>query len=692
MIATMTSAVSLVWLIFAAVLAGMATAGLLAWRRLATGRRELDAARQAWQLREAYFEKLLHEANIWIAAVDRELRFTIWNRKAEAITGLWQEDVLQRDTAWAQLYPQPGQRKEILAFHREMMEKEKTVQDMESECTVAGGARRIIAWTTTLVRDAQGHVTGLLLTGDDVTERRQAETELHRVEERYRTLVEQLPAITYIVDLQPVGHTIYISPQVQSLLDFTPAEWMADRELWRRQIHPEDRACVIAEIERCDRQEPHFAIEYRALDRQGQVVWFRNQGCYLPGEDGRQRFLHGVMLDITSLKRNEEQMMQWQKMDALSRLAGGVAHGFNNLLMPILGYSQMLADELPPNHPQRESLEEIHHAGERAAELTRRLLTLSHKQMIELRPLDLNGVMLRMDRLLRLTLGGDIELRTDLEEKLPAIKADASLIEQVVMNLAMNAREAMLRGGKLSIRTEEILYAASLGPGQATPRSSPYVMLSVADTGVGMDAATRQRIFEPFFTTKQEGGNAGLGLSTVYGIVQQLGGHIEVASTPGQGSDFRLYLPACSEPVAPSEAAPLEPPPRGKETILIVEDEAPVGRLTRIFLESLGYSVRMAANDREARESLRAPGAPVDLILTDVVMPHITGMELIKQLQREGFRGAVLFMTGFSSDNISRRGMMDLQLPVILKPFTRDALARKIREVLDSRPRPAEKA
>jgi PAS domain S-box-containing protein len=391
-----------------------------------------------------------------------------------------------------------------------------------------------------------------------------------------------------------------------------------------------------------------------------------------------------------ALFRSEEELRQAQKMEAIGRLAGGIAHDFNNLLSIILSYSAMLMDALAADEALRSDAEQIAIAGQRARDLTRQLLAFSRRQMMRPEVLDLRDVVRGIEPMLRRVLGEDIELTIALERHTALVKADPGQIQQILMNLVVNARDAMPEGGKLTIETSDVvLDEEHVRPYVAAgARPGPHVCITVSDTGVGLDEETRARIFEPFFTTKPRGKGTGLGLSTVLGIVQQSGGHVTVESTPDEGSTFRVYLPRTTEArAAPAPARSITPtqPSRGSETILLVEDEGQLRVLARDILRGAGYQVFDAPNAAEAiKASQRHPG-PIQLLVTDVVMPHIGGRELARRLatERPGMR--VLYMSGYTEDGIVESGTLDPNVAFLPKPITPDTLLGKVRETLDAR-------
>ncbi len=380
-----------------------------------------------------------------------------------------------------------------------------------------------------------------------------------------------------------------------------------------------------------------------------------------------------IAYGITVLRAGER-LRQAQKMEALGRLAGGIAHDFNNLLTAIMGFARLIRDHTPDGSTPRDDADEILHAGERATVLTKRMLTLSRKQMVRMGPVNVNTVVRDLDGLLRRTLGEDVELVTLLGDVDADVNADVGLLEQALLNLALNAREAMPSGGKLTLRTEMA---------EVPGRGLKAVLLCVKDTGCGMSADVRERAFEPFFTTRRHDEHSGLGLSSVYGIVQQCGGSIEIESGVGKGTEVRLYLPCCTESPGLVRDTPVAGLRGGTERILVVEDEDMVRRLTVRLLKSIGYRVFEVRNGAEALRLYEQNPAGIDLILTDVVMPHLGGPELVEELRSRGHRFRALFMTGFSQDTVIRAGIADHAMPVILKPYSYEALAGRVREVLD---------
>jgi len=389
--------------------------------------------------------------------------------------------------------------------------------------------------------------------------------------------------------------------------------------------------------------------------------------------------------ELAERKQLEAQFLQAQKLESIGQLAGGIAHDFNNLLTAISGYTDLLGDALPHDLPIRSDLAEIQKAVTRASNLTHQLLAFARKQIIEPRVLNLNDLIGDMDKLLRRVIGEDIDLITRPEANVGHVKADAGQIEQVILNLAVNARDAMPNGGKLTVETRNVFLDSSYARGHPSVIAGWYVLLAVSDTGVGIDAAVQAHAFEPFFTTKAQGKGTGLGLATCYGIVKQHGGDIWIYSEVGQGTTFKIYLPQVDKPVAvvPMQA-PAQTPPRGKETVLVVEDETAVRELMSRVLRAQGYLVLEAINGADAIRVAEAQApAAINLLLTDVVMPELGGQAAAIQISARNLSMKVLFISGYTDSAIVHHGRLEEGVAFLHKPFTPAGLIRKVREVLD---------
>ncbi len=506
-------------------------------------------------------------------------------------------------------------------------------------------------------------------------ERKRAEERARESDARLRLLIEQLPAVLWTVDKN---------------LRFTSAEGSG---LARLGLKPNQIVgMTLSEyFETNDQSFTPIAAHLRAVA--GDPVTFPvewKKGSYachvepLRDSSGGVQGAICMALDVTDRKQLEEQFRQAQKMEAVGRLAGGIAHDFNNLLMVIQGYADLLADRLPVGEPLHRNAEQIQTAAQRAAALTQQLLAFSRKQILAPKVLNVHSVVADMEKMLQRLIGEDIELETSSKADLWLVKADRSQIEQVVMNLAVNARDAMPKGGRLMIETANVEFDASVSHSPAVVAPGKYVMLAVTDNGCGMDQKTQAHIFEPFFTTKEKGKGTGLGLATVYGVVKQSGGYVWVYSEPGHGTTFKIYLPriedeAAADPRAGDKASAL---PRGSEVVLLVEDEAGVRELAREYLEMSGYTVIVAADGHTAIELAAMHQGVIHLLMTDMVMPGIGGRELAERVQAARPDIKVLYMSGYTDQAVVHQGILGTDAPLLQKPFTLATLTMKLREIL----------
>jgi two-component system, cell cycle sensor histidine kinase and response regulator CckA len=510
--------------------------------------------------------------------------------------------------------------------------------------------------------------------------------ELVAAENRYRTLVERLPAITYVAELGACGPWRYVSPQIESMLGFSPGEWLSDPANWINRVHDEDRESVLAVEERFQKNRDLFQAEYRMLARDGRVLWFRDEAVMLPTAEDHPCLMQGVMYDITEHKRLEDQLRHSQKMEAVGLLAGGVAHDFNNLLMLIQAHNERLRAGLAAGAPaQKESLG-IEHAVARAASLTGRLLAFSRKQVLQPKVMDLSIVLSEVAKMLDRLIEKNIALRIAAAPQLWPIKADPGQVEQLIMNLAVNARDAMPQGGELLIETRNAEIGGSHPRCRDGMRPGRYVILVVSDNGIGMDHETQAHMFEPFFTTKAPGKGTGLGLAIVYGVVKQIGGWTHVDSKPGRGTTFEIYLPRAEEgkpPTAPEKILDLATVPKGSETILLVEDEVGIRELASTFLHGRGYKVLTAIDGNDALRIAEGHEDLIHLLVTDIVMPNVGGNELAKRLRQVRPQIKVLFMSGYPDHPALPGESVGTQATVLQKPFSLDMLGHKVRDLLD---------
>ncbi|MGO9088387.1 MAG: PAS domain S-box protein [Candidatus Sulfotelmatobacter sp.] len=502
-------------------------------------------------------------------------------------------------------------------------------------------------------------------------------------EELFRLITENAADMIAVVDAK--GRRLYNSPSYEKILGYTREELGSTSPL--DQIHPEDREKVITAAAEALRMGTGTNLEYRMRHKDGTWRTLESRASTIV-KAGQVEKLVIVNRDVTERKRLEEQFRQSQKMEAVGRLSGGVAHDFNNLLGVIIGYGEIVQEGTEAESPLRTCVDEMLKAGHRAASLTRQLLAFSRQQVMDPRVLDLNVVVKDMEKMLKRLISEDIQLKTDLDPRLARIRADQGQIEQVIMNLVVNARDAMPNGGRLEVTTRGVRMDDDFVRRYPYPvRVGDYVLLTVSDTGIGMDATTRARVFEPFFTTKGKGKGTGLGLSTVYGVVKQSGGYVEVNSEPGAGATFNIYLPKVEEPLdAQKPAAELPDSLHGTETVLLVEDEVSLRKLSRHLLELCGYSVLEAETGAEALKISKAQHHQViHLLLTDVVMPGMSGRALADQLVKQRPETQVVYMSGYTGQTVGEHGVLAEGSFFLPKPFTREALARKVRAALDGR-------
>jgi two-component system cell cycle sensor histidine kinase/response regulator CckA len=507
-------------------------------------------------------------------------------------------------------------------------------------------------------------------------ERKRSEEKVRESEARLRVLVEQLPAVLWTVD-RGLRFTSALGAGF-ARLKIKPAE-LVGMSLLDYFETADQTFLPIAAHRRAVAGEPMtFHVEWKSGSYACHVEPLRDS-------DGQVSGAICMSLDITDRKQLEEQLRQAQKMEAVGRLAGGIAHDFNNLLMVIQGYSDLLVERLPDGDPLRRNAEQIQMASQRASSLTRQLLAFSRKQMLAPKILNVQSVVAEMEKILRRLIGEDVQLETSSAPDLGLIKADRSQIEQVILNLAVNARDAMPQGGRLTIETANVELDASYSHPPAVLSPGRYVMLAVTDNGCGMDAETQAHVFEPFFTTKEKGKGTGLGLATVYGVVKQSGGYVWVYSEPGRGTSFKIYLPRIEETAVPAGRdgkSETQIPERGSETILLVEDEKGVRELAREYLASSGYTVIEAEDGHTALELAAMHVGPIHLLLTDVVMPGISGRELAERVSqiRPGIK--IIYMSGYTDQAVVHHGILRNDAVLLQKPFTLMTLAGKLREML----------
>jgi PAS domain S-box-containing protein len=522
-----------------------------------------------------------------------------------------------------------------------------------------------------------------------LAERARSEEVLRESEERYRILFQNSPQPMWVFDEETLRF-LAVNEAAIHHYGYSREEFLA---MTIKDIRPaEDVPALLDDVGKRSRGID-LAGTWHHRKKDGTLIAVEVTSHELTFDERPAKLV--LAFDVTArkeaeeaLRKSEEHLRQSQKLEAVGRLAGGVAHDFNNILTAIMGYSELTLRRISRDDPLYRNIEEIKRAAGRAASLTQQLLAFSRKQVLQPRVLDLNLIVAEMDQLLRRLIGEDVDLLTILEPQLGRVKADPGQIEQIMMNLAVNARDAMPLGGKLTIETKNVYLDRAYAHSHLSVHPGPYVMLAVSDTGEGMDAATKEHIFEPFFTTKEKGKGTGLGLSMIYGIVKQSGGNIWVYSEPGRGTTLKIYLPQVA--LGASAGAGViaqEMTARGTETVLMVDDDDALRELIHEILELEGYTVLAARDGREALAVCARHEGKVDLLITDVVMPELSGRELAERLTAKRAGMKVLYMSGYTDDAVVRHGVLEAEASFLQKPFTPDALARKVRAVLEENPK-----
>jgi two-component system, cell cycle sensor histidine kinase and response regulator CckA len=501
-------------------------------------------------------------------------------------------------------------------------------------------------------------------------------------EEVFRLITENAADMIAVVSVD--GTRAYNSPSYQKVLGYTPEELRKTSAF--EQIHPEDRPKVMEAADEAKRTGRGRRLEYRIRHKYGNWITLESTASVIRDSSGKVEKLVIVNRDITERKQLEEQLRVSQKIEAIGRLSGGIAHDFNNLLGVIIGYTEALQKRMKPDDPWREAIVEIEQAGKRAASLTQQLLAVSRKQVLAPTVLDLNAIAGEVEKMLGRLIGENIHLSLDLSYSLGLVKADRTQIEQVILNLAVNARDSMPRGGKLTIETANVEWEETdpKRPRYLTPGS--YVLLKVTDTGCGMTPDVQAHIFEPFFTTKEKGKGTGLGLATVYGVIKQSGGYILVESEVGKGTSFEVYLPrVAGAPERVKEVGPAaKPAQKRKAVVLLVEDESSLRKLTRNVLQGEGYTVLEAGDGFQALEIAKRSENVIDLLLTDVIMPGMSGRALADILRDLRPQMKVLYMSGYTHGEIAKQGVLNPGTAILHKPFTQEELLRRVEEALST--------
>lgn len=633
-------------------------------------------------IRDITERKNVEDIRAWLAAIvessddaiiGKTLDGTItsWNKGARLLFGYGASEVIGRSIAV--LLP-PDRAAELDGILDRLRQGESIDHFVTSRMT-KDGRRLDMSLTISPIRDQTGKICGASTIARDVTAQLQSQEALEDSERRYRLLFESNPQVMWVYDATTLQFLAVNNAAVKRY-GYTRDEFLA---MTLRDIRPPEDVPRFLEATAQTASDLHTGGPWRHKKKDGSIITV--EITQQPILFGDRTACFAMANDITERKLLEEQLRQAQRLESIGRLAGGVAHDFNNMLTVINGYAEMLLSDMPADEPKRAVLGQIRSAGESAAGLTQQLLAFSRQQVIQPSVMNVNQIVTEASKFLRRLIGEDIELVTRLAGDLGYVLADPGQIQQIVMNLVVNSRDAMPQGGTLVIETDNVVFDETYTRAHASVQPGPHVMLAVTDNGVGMTPEIRDRIFEPFFTTKEFGKGTGLGLATVYGTVKQSGGWIWVYSEPGQGTTFKVYFPRTDQPASPAKILPLVDL-RGDETILVVEDEAEVRKLAQVALAKYGYHVHGVSNGQEALAFCRDFSGTIHLILTDVVMADMNGRELSSQIAVLRADVHFLFMSGYTANVIVHHGVLDPDVAYLQKPFTPDTLAAKVREVL----------
>ncbi len=669
-------------------------------KRVAARTAELGRINDQLTASETMKSLILDNMTDFVMYHDLSMKISWVNRRAAEFLDMPMEDIVERN-CWELVHKrsEPCEDCPVMAARNTGTSKEVEIR------TPAGAILLMRAYP---VRNDQGLLTGIVEIVSDITGQKRAEEELRRsrdelekrVAERTEQLEETVKALRAseeryalavqgandgIWDLDLATGKAYHSPRWKSILGYEDDEIAGNFREWQIRVHPDDYLRVMETGKAHeDGRIPVYEVEYRLRHKDGGYRWILGRGACLRDVQGKAYRMAGSITDVTERKKLEQQLLQAQKMESIGLLAGGVAHDFNNILTAITGYGETIRDSSASNDEVlRESIEQVLKGAERAAELTGSLLAFSRKQVMNQKPVKIDDIISGTGKLIRRIIGEDIEFNTCFCHKESTVMADAGQIEQVLMNLASNARDAMPHGGRLSISTKEALVKDGSEGVYDLPAAGRYVLVTVADTGAGIDKESMERIFEPFYTTKEIGKGTGLGLSIVYGIVKQHGGSVLVSSEPGEGTTFNLYLPIMDGAAVKEESKVSVPPAGGNETLLIVEDEEIVKVLLKKTLERAGYRV-VAAGDGEEAVELFKEHDDISLVLSDVVMPGTNGREILEELKRIKPGMKVVFLSGYPADIVQGKGILGKDVDFISKPFLKADLLRKVRDMLDN--------
>ena len=638
---------------------------------------QIHRIRQQLIEREELFHLINENAADMIALVDIEGRRLYNSLSYHRVLG-YSADELQSSAPLDQVHPDDRHRVKQATVQAQ---RSGVGQTLEYRFRHKNGNWLILESSSSVIRDSKGEPEKLVIVNRDITARKNAEEALRRSEADFRSVVENAPYGIYRASM--TGQLLQVNPALQKMLGYDSADDLLRQDLSANVFQHVGEYQRLMELLARTNDIKDLEMDWKRKD--GDPITVRCSGRRIQGENGTPGYLEVFAEDVTEKRGLERQLRMAQKMEAIGRLSGGIAHDFNNLLGVIIGYSRVLKKAIGSDATLSEHASEIEKAGQRAASLTRQLLAFSRQQVLSPVVLDLNLLVSDMAKMLTRVLGEDIEVGFLLDEGLEKLKADQSQVEQIIMNLAVNARDAMPNGGRLEIRTANMHFDRPYTRTHPGSKVGDYVALVVTDTGTGMDPETLAHIFEPFFTTKEQGKGTGLGLATVYGVVKQSNGYIWVDSALGQGSSFQIYLPRyegeaieATEKTAPTEQV------AGTEHILLVEDADPLRKLIKTFLESAGFEVVAAQSGGQALALAAAHPRNFDLLITDVVMPGMNGRVLAEQLMNRYPGLPVLYMSGYTDSFTSGHNVLEQGTHLLHKPFTEEVLTDKVREVLDA--------
>jgi PAS domain S-box-containing protein len=640
--------------------------------------RESAARRQSES--ENRYGAVVEAATDAIVTIDAESRIQFANAAVEEIFGYRPDELTGRELTF--LMPETLRQRHRVGLATYLATGNRTFSWRAAELTGLHKDGHEIPVEISIGERREGGTRVLTGIIRDITEKRAAQKALRDAEDRMRFAMEASRVGTWEVDF--VTGVARWSPMLEALHGLAPGSFGGTYESFLERIHPEDRAQVREVIDEATRQRRDSNIVYRTTWPDGSIHWISAVGRSFYDDEGIPRRAAGIGLDVTERRMLEDRSRQSQKMEAVGQLAGGVAHDFNNLLTVVLSCAALLRDALPAGAPGQADVSEILLAAERATALTRQLLSFSRRHVSSPRPLSLSESLRNVETMLRRLIGEHIDIVIRARSDVGQIVADPGEIEQIILNLALNARDAMPDGGLLTLETANVELDAAYERTHGAGMIGPRVMLAVSDTGIGMDAATAARIFEPFFTTKPVGKGTGLGLSMVYAIATQSGGAVAVYTEPGHGTIFRVYFPRVDAAVEPVEATSESRSPTGTETILLVEDDAAIRKIGGRMLEAAGYRVLSAGTPAKALSLLEQHGGGVDLLLTDLILPEMSGRVLVERLAPRFPDVRVLYMSGYTDDVVVRHRVFEHESPFLQKPFARDALLTAVRNTLDT--------